>query len=146
MKECKTFNNNSQMDYFETKIKLSNSISDKLININKNSIKNNFEQITSKIYTKNESEKNYSKKYSNNNSGFLSHKMLNDFNGPKMESGVIVDQTNQLKMVFNLLEQHNSKNKKQKSFTLLDYFKKWKLISLNYKKNKSVDMKYSKNK
>ena len=141
MKECKTFNNNSQMDYFETKIKLSNSISDKLININKNSIKNNFEQITSKIYTKNESENNYSKKYSNNNSGFLSHKMLNDFNGQKMESGVIVDQTNQLKMVFNLLEQHNSKNKKQKSFTLLDYFKKWKLISLNYKKNKSVDMK-----
>jgi hypothetical protein len=141
MTECKTSNNNSQLDYFETRLTLSNSISDKLININKKSIKNDFEQITSKIYTKNESEKNYSKNYCNENSGFLSHKMLNDFNGEKLESGVIVDQINQLKMVFNLLEQHNSENKKQKSYTLLDYFKKWKLYSLNYKKNKSVDMK-----
>ena len=139
--ECKTFNNTSHLDYFETKLTLSNSISDKLININKKSIKNNFEQITSKIYTKNESEKNYCKKYSNNNSGFLNHNMLNDFNGEKLENGVIVDQINQLKMVFNLLEQHNSKSKKQKSYTLLDYFKKWKLFSINYKKNKSVDMK-----
>ncbi len=139
--ESKTFNNNSQLDYFETRLTLSNSISDKLININKKGIKNNDEEITSKIYTKDESEKNYSKKYYNDNSGFLSHKMINDFNGEKLESGVIVDQINQLKMVFNLLEQQKSKNKKEKSYTLLDYFKKWKLFSLNYKKNKSVDMK-----
>lgn len=140
MSECKTFNNNSQMDYFETRLTLSNSISDKLIKINNNNIKNNVEQNSSKIYTKNESENNYNK-YSNNNSGFLSHKMINYFNGEKLESGVIVDQINQLKMVFNLLEQHNSKNKKQKSYTLLDYFKKWKFFSLHNKKNKSVDMK-----
>jgi len=141
MTECKTFNNNSQLDYFETRLSLSNSISDKLININKKIIKNNTDQIISKIYTKNESEKNYTKKYSNNNSGFMSHKMINDFNGEKLENGVIVDQINQLKMVFNLLEQHNSKNKKQKSYTLFDYFKKWKLVLFNNKKNKSVDMK-----
>ena len=141
MTEFKTFNNNSQMDHFEARLTLSNSISDKLININKKSIKNYVEQITPKIYHRNESEKKYNKNYSYNNSGFLSHKMINGYNGEKMGNGVIVDQINQLKMVFNLLEQHNSKNKRQKSYTILDYFKKWKLFSLNYKKNKSVDMK-----
>ena len=141
MTDSKTINNNSQMDYFGARLTLSSSISDKLININKKCIKNYMEQITQKIYHRNESEKNYNKNYSYNNSGFLSYKMINDYKREKLRSGVIVDQINQLKMVFNLLEQEKSKNKKQKSNTLLDYFKKWKLFSLNNKKNKSVDMK-----
>ena len=141
MTDSKTINNNSQMDYFGARLTLSSSISDKLININKNCIKNYVEQITPKIYHRNESEKNENKNYSYNNSGFLSYKMINDYKREKLRSGVIVDQINKLKMVFNLLEQEKSKNKKQKSNTLLDYFKKWKLFSLNNKKNKSVDMK-----
>ena len=55
------------MDHFEARLTLSNSISDKLININKKSIKNYVEQITPKIYHRNESEKKYNKNYSYNN-------------------------------------------------------------------------------
>lgn len=63
-----------------------------------------------------------------------------------LPKGILVDQINQLRMVFNLLEHHSGSNSDNISH-LLNYFKKWKKlcennldkisnnkISLNYKK------------
>ena len=73
-----------------------------------------------------------------------------------LPKGILVDQINQLRMVFNLLEQHNDINSDNIPH-LLNYFKKWKKIcennldnktsnkiSLNYKKL-NIQNKYKKN-
>ena len=48
----------------------------------------------------------------------------------KMPQGILVDQINQLLMVFNLLRQHN--NNENGEASILNCFKKWKKISFEY--------------
>ena len=81
-----------------------------------------------------------------------------------LPKGILVDQINQLRMVFNLLEHHNGSNSDNISHLLINYFKKWKKlcennldkisnnkISLNYKKiniqnkNKKIRQNYERN-
>jgi hypothetical protein len=60
----------------------------------------------------------------------------------KMEmlpKGILVDQINQLRMVFNLLEQHSGKN--DNISILLNYLKKWKKICENKLNNKAYNYK-----
>ena len=73
-----------------------------------------------------------------NTIGYLNNRIL-QINTQKDTNGVIIDQINQLKMVFNLLERHNFNNKKKESILLLDCFNKWKFYSLN--KTKDFDKK-----
>lgn len=63
-----------------------------------------------------------------------------------LSKGILVDQTNQLRMVFNLLEQHSYGNSDNIS-SLLNYFKKWKKLSENNvsnKKSKNFSLNYKK--
>ena len=140
IKEFKSSNNNSQFQYFNTKLSISNSMTDKIVDINQQN--NNFEEL---ISNKINSEKDKLNNNFHNNSGYLKHKILNNFNNDKLENGIIVDQINQLKMVFNLIERyHNNKNKKNKSYTLFSCFNKWKNLSLSLRRNnitKSFDKK-----
>lgn len=142
IKESKTINNNSEFNC-GTKLSLSNSSSKKIINSNKHknpiSInafdyndkdddniiddENNYGNIT-----------NYNQKYNeymNRKRSDHNYKKI-DNEMPIIEDGVIVDQINQLKMVFNLLERHNSINNKfTKINTLSNCFNKWKIFSFN---------------
>ena len=85
------------------------------------------------------------------------HKVYLNKKKEVLPKGILVDQINQLRMVFNLLEQHSSVNSDNISH-LLNYFKKWNKIceikldnktsdkiSLNYKKI-NIQNKYKKNK
>ena len=84
------------------------------------------------------------------------HKIYLNKKKEVLPKGILVDQINQLRMVFNLLEQHSCINSDNISH-LLNYFKKWKKvceinldnktsnkISLNYKKI-NIQNKYKKN-
>lgn len=84
------------------------------------------------------------------------HKVYLNKKKEVLPKGILVDQINQLRMVFNLLEQHSCINSDNISH-LLNYFKKWKKvceinldnktsnkISLNYKKI-NIQNKYKKN-
>ena len=84
------------------------------------------------------------------------HKVYLNKKKEVLPKGILVDQINQLRMVFNLLEQHSSVNSDNISH-LLNYFKKWNKIceikldnktsdkiSLNYKKI-NIQNKYKKN-
>ena len=132
--EFKTTNNNPYYDNYNAGLTMSNSNSDKLFDfykLNKN-INNNEDLNSLKI---NDETKNIIKINNEilkkNNSGYLNNKVL-QFNAQKDENGVIIDQINQLKMVFNLLERHNFNNNKETN-SLLNCFNKWKLYSLNNK-------------
>ena len=142
--EYKTNNNSYKYDYYNKKRHtLATSNSDKFINIcrhyNKNNInKNCKEEIITVEINEEENEKGNNNHKNNkllkiNNSGYLNNKIVKN-NVLKGEKGVIIDQINQLKMVFNLIERHN-KIKSNKKFSLFDCFNKWKLYSFNKIKN-----------
>ena len=57
-----------------------------------------------------------------------------------LPKGILVDQINQLRMVFNLLEQHSS-GKNDNISTLLNYLKKWKKLCENKLNNKASNFK-----
>ena len=57
-----------------------------------------------------------------------------------LPNGILVDQINQLRMVFNLLEQHSS-GKYDNISALLNYLKKWKKICENKLNNKAYNYK-----
>ena len=143
--EFKTTNNNFKNDYNNTiRFSLTNSNSDKILNFWKQNLNIN--------ENNNNNEKfipinNYKEKENINNElikresfGCLSSRTLNNYkiNIKNIENGVIIDQINQLKMVFNLLERHNFK--KQKPNTMVNCFNKWKSFSLNIK-NQSLNKK-----
>ena len=152
--EYKKNNNSYKYDYNKKRHTLTTSNSDKIINFcrhnNKKSIntinckekiiKNNKEENESKKNNKeeNEREKNNNLNHKSlkvNNSGYLNNKIIQNVS-QKGENGVIIDQINQLKMVFNLLERHN-KMRCKISYSLFDCFNTWKLYSLN--KNKILE-------
>ena len=144
IKKSKTINNNSQFNYYySTKLSLSNSSSSKIIDFDFNKQKmpisinafdyndnyniideeNNYGNIT-----------NYNQKYNGYmNKRCIYHNYSNiDNKTQKIEDGVIVDQINQLKMVFNLLERHNTKNNQSiTKISLSNCFNKWKLFLFN---------------
>ena len=141
--ERKTCNKNSNYDY-DNKNKrytMTNSNSEKYIDFSRQDNNNNYtyrnkneELIPIKIYNDDIENENKNIIHINNeilkknNSGYLNNKILAK-KDQKSGEGVIIDQINQLKMVFNLIERHTFKSKI--SYTLLDCFNKWKLYSLN---------------
>ena len=141
--EFKTTNNNFKNDYDNNiRFTLTNSNSDKFVNFWKQNLNIN-ENKNEKLISIN----NYKENANINNElikresfGCLSSRTLNNYkiNIKNIEKGVIIDQINQLKMVFNLLERHNFK--KQKPNTIVDCFNKWKSFSLNIK-NQSLNKK-----
>ena len=140
-------NNNFNNDYNNNRrYTLANSYTDKILDTHKPTIYSdenyNYFNNNNDFNNDNEVEDNQNDDINqheiNNNDStmFLSNKIFDNFikNG---ESGVIVDQINQLKMVINLLERHNSKKLETiPPNSLTDCFKKWKSISLE--KNKSL--------
>ena len=141
--ESKTNNNNSNCDYYNKnkRYTFANSNSEKYIDFSRATNSNNYtyrnkdeELISIKIYNDDVENENNNIIHINNeilkknNSGYLNNKILAE-NDEKSGGGVIIDQINQLKMVFNLIERHTFNNKI--SLTLLDCFNKWKLYSLN---------------
>ena len=143
--ELRANNKNSENDYYtmDKRYTLTNSNSDKFIDFCKNK-KNTDKRFSVKIYNHlNENNNNIGIKneiLKKNNSGYLNNKIIANTSS-KSGNGVIIDQINQLKMVFNLLERHNDINNKNNkaSCTLFDCFFKWKINSFN--KNKSLDKK-----
>ena len=140
-KKSRTINNNSELNYYGTKLSLSNSSSNKIIDINKQK-----KPISINAFDYNDNDNiiekdnnygnitNYNDKYNKYMNGrFINYNYKKiDNKIQKIEEGVIVDQINQLKMVFNLLERHNSKNNKSiKKISLSNCFDKWKLLSFN---------------
>ena len=135
-------NSNSNNDYYNKRLTLAYSNSDKYIDFyrhSNNTIFNYNDNNKNPITYKNNNDKNDDNKINKinndilikNNSGYLkngvvSNSKIKNENG----NGVIVDQINQLKMVFNLLERHNKKTD-NKSYSLLNCFNKWKLFSVN---------------
>ena len=142
--ESKVNNKNSNFDYYNKnkRYTIINSNSENYIDFSRATNRNNYtyrnkddELISIKIYNDDVESENKNiihinnEILKNNNSGYLNNKIL-DKNNQKIEGGgVIIDQINQLKMVFNLIERHTFKNKI--SLTLFDCFNKWKLYSLN---------------
>ena len=140
-KKSKTIKNSSQFNYYGTKLSLSNSSSSKIIDANEQKkpislntfdYNDNDNIIEEDINYRNVT--NYNEKYN----GYTKGRCMNyndtkiDNKTQKIEDGVIVDQINQLKMVFNLLERHNLQNNKSiKKFSLPNCFDKWKLLSFN---------------
>ena len=139
IKESKTIKSNSQFNYYGTKLSLSNSSSNKIIDFNKQTKPisiNAFDYNDNVIDEDNiyGNITNYNQKYNGYmNKGYTNHYYRKIDNKENIiEDGVIVDQINQLKMVFNLLERHNSKNNKSiNKISLSKWFNKWKLISFN---------------
>ena len=142
-------NNNSRChDYNDKRLTLTNSNSDKIINFylqTKNIFSNNNIEETKSVKTLIEDKDKdkitqINKELIKNNSGYLNNKIVAD-DSEKTGNGVIVDQINQLKMVFNLLERHKNNNNKNKiSYTLFDCFNKWKLYinEINFLKKKII--------
>lgn len=63
-----------------------------------------------------------------------------------LPKGILVDQINQLRMIFNLLEQHSDDNS-DNTYHILKYFKKWKKLcenSLNNKASNRINVNYKK--
>ena len=73
--------------------------------------------------------KSYNAKNNNNRNQSSYSCLKND----KMPQGILVDQINQLLMVFNLLRQHN--NNENDDSSILNCFKKWKKICFEYEGN-----------
>ena len=140
--EFKTVNTNTNKDNNNQRLSLAISNSDKILDfskLNKNKRDNNnnkVEEISINIFNQNENNNN-NDIIKNDYTRYLSSKNLNNkkMNIKKEENGVIIDQINQLKMVINLLERHNCKSNIS-SYTLVDYFNKWKSISIE--KNTSL--------
>ena len=148
--DIKTNNNNSKYDYYSGKKRytITNSNSEKYIDFSRQTISNNISNINTnrtkneeiiavKIYNDNiENENENDNKniiqinneiLKKNNSGYLNNILAK--NNQESGEGVIIDQINQLKMVFNLLERHTTKNNNKTIYTLFDCFNKWKLYS-----------------
>jgi len=87
--------------------------------------------------------KSYNTKNNNNKNQSSCSCVKND----KMPQGILVDQINQLLMVFNLLRQHNNNENGESS--ILNCFKKWKKMCFEDKGNpikKEEDKKFCENK
>ena len=131
----KSINSNQKNDFYNKPLSLTNSNSDKFLKNSRPYTCNNTNNTNNESFI----EYNILKVDKNNkiklnhelllkkNSAYLKHGIIPN-NEQKTENGVIVDQINQLKMVFNLLERHNMN--KKKSYSLINCFNKWKLNSL----------------
>ena len=126
------YTNNDITDFIPKTTKNYNIIANSLkINHSEFPYFNNFDNDEDNIINTNYNF-DINKNYNTNNNKYISIKL--DKKIKKKNNGNLVDQINQFRMVFNLLDQHYNNN----IYSLFNCFNKWKYLSINKRYYKSI--------